>query len=83
MQNVHIFFNSPTEWTSPGLSLSWEEQIWCLHIIFIGLSTVPLYSGFVLRLHVPMLTWGTGTLSDTLNFPMCLSLGLVLEYLNT
>ena len=68
MQTFHIFFDPPTKWTSLGLSLSQEEQISCLHITFIGLSTVPLVLAFVLRLHGPMITYSTGTLSDTLNF---------------
>ena len=46
----------PTYWTSLGLSLSQEEQIWCLYITFIGLSTVPLVLAFVLRLYGPMHT---------------------------
>ena len=49
-------FDPSTWWTPLGLSLSQEEQIWCLHITFIGLSTVPLVLAFVLRLHGPMYT---------------------------
>ena len=56
MQNVCIFFDSQTKLTSLGQCLSWEEHIWCLHITFIGLSTVPLVLAFVLRLHGTMLT---------------------------
>ena len=55
MQNLQIFFDPPTLWTSLGLSLSQEEQIWCLHGNLIGLSTVPvIFLHSVLRLHGPM-----------------------------
>ena len=35
-----IFSDSLTQWTVLGLSLSWEEQIWCLHSDLIGLGSV-------------------------------------------
>ena len=43
--NFHIFFDLPSYWTSLGLSLSWEEQIWHLYSNIIGLNTVPLGLG--------------------------------------
>ena len=38
----YIFSISQLSGTSLGLSLSQEEQIWCLHIDLIGLNTVLL-----------------------------------------
>ena len=43
--NFHIFFALPSKWTSLGLSLSQEEQIWHLYINLIGLKSVPLCLG--------------------------------------
>ena len=54
--NVLYILDPSTSWTSLGLSLSWKEQIWCLHITFIGLSAVPVVLAFVLRLYGPMCT---------------------------
>ena len=51
MQIFYMFFYSSTLLISLGLSVSQKEQIWCLHITFIGLSTVPLVLAFVLRVH--------------------------------
>ena len=44
--NFCVFFYLPSYWTSLGLSLSQEEQIYHLHINLIGINTVPLCFGF-------------------------------------
>ena len=47
MQNFWIFFDLPTQWTSLGLALSQEEQIWCPHNNLIWLSSVLVIFGIL------------------------------------
>ena len=43
--NSRIFSDLLSWWTSLGMSLSQEEQIWCLNNNTIGLKSVPLCLG--------------------------------------
>ena len=45
MQILQLYSNILAQWTVLGLSLSLEEQIWCLHSVALDLSTAPVISG--------------------------------------